>query len=156
MATDTDTAALALLLCTVTKVAPTRAPWQQLIRYAIVGIGSNLVGYCIYLLLTAFVLPPKLTMTILYSIGAVLGFIGNRRFTFDHRGKLSRAAGLYSLVHLLGWMMNYAFLYILSDQMGYPHQLVQAVAIILIAGYLFIALRFVVFPTQIKDEGSTL
>ena len=95
MATGTDTAALVLLLCTVTKVAPTRAPWQQLIRYAIVGIGSNLVGYCIYLLLTAFVLPPKLTMTILYSIGAVLGFIGNRRFTFDHRGKLSRAAGLY-------------------------------------------------------------
>lgn len=95
-------------------------------------------------------------MTILYAVSALFGFLGNRRFTFDHQGKLSRAAGFYSLVHLFGWMINYTFLYILSDQMGYPHQAVQAVAIILIAGYLFIALRFVVFPKQVEDEGPTL
>ena len=155
MVTDMGAAVLAWQLCTVTKVKNQPA-WQQLIRYAIVGIASNLVGYCIYLLLSAFVFPPKVTMTLLYFVGTVFGFIGNRRFTFNHQGKLSRAAGLYSLVHLLGWMMNFALLYILSDLLGYPHQIVQAVAIILVAGYLFIALRFVVFPTQIQDERPIL
>ena len=119
-----------------------------MIRFSIVGIGTNLAGYCVYLLLTAFVFPPKLTMTILYTIGAVLGFIGNRRFTFDHKGKLSQATMRYSVVHLLGWGINYALLYTFVDKMGYPHQLIQAIAVVLVAGYLFIALRYIVFPAH--------
>lgn len=131
----------------------THAKWGQLLRYALVGIATNLVGYGIYLLLTTFVLPPKATMTILYTTGAVLGFIGNRQFTFGHKGKLSRAALRYTVVHLLGWAMNYTLLYVLSDQLGYPHQLVQAIAVIVIAGYLFFVLRHFVFSTHLNQNG---
>jgi len=60
-------------------------------RYRLVGILSNLTGYLVYLLLTAFVLPPLVTMTLLYLTAALIGFFGNRRFTFHHTGKLGRA-----------------------------------------------------------------
>ena len=148
-------AALAWRYSTVTEKHATSSKWGQLLRYGIVGLASNLAGYCIYLLLTAFVLPPKITMTILYSIGALLGFIGNRHFTFGHTGKLSRAALRYMLAHFLGWAMNYALLYIFSDRLGYPHQLVQAVAVVVIAGYLFVALRYFVFTAHMNEDGAT-
>jgi len=150
-----DKAALAWRCFTVTEGRGASSKWGQLLRYGVVGLASNLTGYCVYLLLTAFVLPPKITMTILYSTGALLGFIGNRRFTFGHTGKLPRAALRYMLAHFLGWAMNYALLYIFADRLGYPHQLVQAVAIAVVAGYLFVALRYFVFTAPMNEDGAT-
>ena len=147
--------ALAWRCCTVTEGRGASSKWGQLLRYGLVGLATNLAGYCVYLLLTAFVLPPKVTMTLLYTTGAVLGFIGNRQFTFRHKGKLPRAALRYTLAHLLGWAMNYMLLYIFVDRLGHPHQLVQAVAVVVIAGYLFVALRYFVFPAQINEDGAT-
>lgn len=145
----------ALRFFIVTKTGTSSSSWGQLLRYGIVGLASNLAGYGLYLLMTAFVLPPKTTMTILYTTGALLGFIGNRRFTFRHKGQLPRAAFFYTLAHLLGWGMNYMLLYVFADRMGYPHQLVQAMAVIVIAGYLFVALRYFVFPRRADEDGAT-
>ena len=153
METATGAAALAWRYSTVNEPNAGHTKWAQLLRYIIVGITSNLIGYCLYLALTALILPPKTTMTLLYTTGAVLGFIGNRRFTFRHQGKLPRAAFAYTVTHMLGWTMNYMLLYVLSDQLGYPHQLVQAFAIIVIAIFLFIALRYFVFPTTLTKTG---
>jgi putative flippase GtrA len=133
-------------------MASQKTVWQ-LVRYGIVGFASNLVGYLVYLFLTAFVLPPKLTMTILYATGALLGFFGNRRFTFDYEGGLSRAAVAYIVVHVGGWAMNFALLYVFTDQLGYPHQITQGIAIFVVAAYLFVALRYFVFPAKPKLEG---
>lgn len=150
MAMGTEVPALDWLCCVVNKKSGQSTGWRQLIRYGIIGLATNALGYCIYLLLTTFLLPPKLSMTILYAAGAIMGFIGNRRFTFDHHGDLSRSAQAYTLAHLLGWAMSYALLYVFSDLLGYPHQYVQAMSIFIVAGYLFLALRYFVFPTRMK------
>lgn len=123
----------------------------QLVRYFFVGIATNLIGYLIYLMLTAFVLPPKLTMTILYASGAIIGFFGNRHFTFRHKGGARRAAIAYTVVHIGGWAINFAMLSLFFDRLGYPHQIVQAVSIFVVAAYLFVAMRLFVFPER---EGS--
>lgn len=132
----------------------TGAGFMKLIRFGLVGLASNLAGYLVYLLLTAFVLPPKLTMSILYSIGALIGFWGHRTFTFAYQGGMRRAALAYVIVYFIGWAMNYALLYVFSDRLGYPHQLVQAVAIFIVAGYLFFALRQFVFRAGAEVKGT--
>lgn len=149
-------AGLAWLCCIVTETPKHNKHLGQLIRYAIVGLASNLAGYLIYLLLTALVLPPKLAMTLLYTTGALIGFFGNRRFTFRHQGSLARATLAYIIVHTVGWMMNYALLHTFSDQMGFPHQLVQAVAIFIVAAYLFVAMRYIVFPAKTDAKGPLI
>lgn len=118
----------------------------QLLRFALVGILSNLVGYLIYLLITYLGLGPKVTMTLLYAIGASLGFWGNRTITFRHREK-SLAVGMrYILAHSVGYLINLILLHTLGDRLGYPHQLVQAFAILTVAGFLFVAFKYFVFP----------
>lgn len=122
---------------------------RQLIRYGFVGVASNVTIYFFYLLITYLGVESKIAMTLLYIIGASIGFIGNRKWTFAHRGDSSSAALRYVLAHLFGYMLNYLFLFIFADRLGYAHQLVQAVAIIIVAGFLFIAFKYFVFRENI-------
>jgi putative flippase GtrA len=81
----------------------------------------------------------------LYGTGSVAGFFGNRRLTFAHEGSLLGAGARYVIAHCLGYFINLGLLVIMVDQLGYPHQGVQALAILVVAAYLFLALKFFVF-----------
>src|SRR3989338_6341008 len=118
---------------------------RQLIRYGLVGIVSNLTIYFVYLLITYLGVEPKKAMTLVYIIGASIGFIGNRKWRFAHRGNSSSAALRYVLAHLFGYLLNLLILFTFVDRLGYAHQWVQAMAIIIVAGFLFIEFKYFVF-----------
>jgi len=119
---------------------------RQLIRYGLVGVVSNSIMYFVYLLITYLGLEPKKAMTLVYIIGASIGFIGHRRWSFSHRGDASRAVVRYVAAHLSGYMINFLMLFIFVDRLGYAHQGVQVVAIVAVAGFLFLAFKYFVFP----------
>ena len=83
---------------------------SQLVRYGLVGLFSNLAGYCVYLLLTYLWPSPKLVMTALYTVGAVTAFFGNRRYTFNDDGHIGRTGVRYLIVHAFGYSLNFAIL----------------------------------------------
>jgi putative flippase GtrA len=118
---------------------------RQLIRYGLVGVASNAAMYFVYLLITYLGVEPKKAMTLVYIIGASIGFIGNRKWTFAHRGDSARAALRYVLAHLFGYLLNFLILFTFVDRLGYAHQWVQAIAIIIVAGFLFIVFKYYVF-----------
>lgn len=122
-----------------------KGSFKQLTRYAFVGIVSNLAGYLVYLLVTYLGATPKITMTLLYGVGATIGYVGNRNFTFSHKGNLLASSVRYFIAHLFGYVINLAILIFFVDHFMCPHQWVQAVAIFVVAGFLFIAFKFFVF-----------
>lgn len=122
---------------------------RQLIRYGLVGVVSNLAIYFVYLLITYLGVEPKKAMTFVYIFGASIGFIGNRKWTFAHRGNSSSAALRYVLAHLFGYLLNLLILVTFVDLLGYTHQWIQAAAIIIVAGFLFIEFKYFVFREKI-------
>lgn len=126
---------------------------QQLFRYAVIGLFTNLIGYLLYLLLTYLWDAPKLTMTALYSIGALTGFFANRRLTFRHRGQIGAAGLRYLVAQLSGYLLNLLLLVLFVDWLGFPHQIVQAVAIVVVALVLFALSRYFVFVPPAADQG---
>ena len=122
---------------------------RQLIRYGLVGAVSNAVIFVVYLLITFLGVEPKTAMTLVYIVGASIGFIGNRKWTFAHRGNSTSAALRYVLAHLFGYLLNFLILFTFVDRLGYAHQWVQAVAIIIVAGFLFIVFKYFVFRERI-------
>ena len=120
---------------------------KQLYRYILVGITTNAAGYCVYLLVTYFGLAPKFAMTILYLLGALMGFFGNSALTFSYQGGKMGAGVRYMLTHFTGYLINLSILIIFVDKVGYPHQLVQAIAVFIVAAFLFIAFKLFVFKT---------
>lgn len=118
---------------------------SQLFQYALVGITTNFAGYLVYVLITYFGATPKITMTVLYVIGAAVGFVGNRKYTFSDGGSLLGSGLRYMIVHCLGYFINLFILIAFVDQLGYAHQWVQGIAIFVVAGFLFLAFKFFVF-----------
>lgn len=127
---------------------------QQLIRYGLLGVASNAVIYFIYLTLTYLDVEPKTAMTLVYVIGVSIGFIGNRKWTFSHRGDPSRAALRYVLAHIFGYMLNFLLLFTFVDHLGYAHQWVQAMAIIIVAVFLFVVFKYFVFAKEYCAPGE--
>ncbi|MDO9213372.1 MAG: GtrA family protein [Methylococcales bacterium] len=117
----------------------------ELIRYGLVGVASNATIYCVYLLITYLGVEPKAAMTLVYILGASIGFIGNRKWTFAHQGNATSAAIRYVLAHSFGYVLNFLILYTFVDHLSYAHQWVQAAAIIIVAGFLFIVFKYFVF-----------
>ncbi|MCM8920925.1 MAG: GtrA family protein, partial [Candidatus Thiodiazotropha sp.] len=64
---------------------------NQFIRYAMIGIGSNLVLYIAYLLMTSLGVGHKTAMTIIYGVGILQTFLLNRYWTFNHQGQIHTA-----------------------------------------------------------------
>jgi putative flippase GtrA len=125
----------------------------QLFRYGLVGIASNLSGYLLFLLITYWGMGPKIAVTLLYVVGATIGFFGNRQWAFAHNGALLRSGATYFVAHVLGYMINLFMLFILVDRLGYSHRWVQAGAVIVVAGFLFVVFKYLVFP-ETKSSGS--
>ncbi|MCF1489788.1 GtrA family protein [Pseudomonas sp. AA27] len=129
--------------------SPSATTLAQFIRYGIVGVTSNGLVYLGYLLLVYADVGKKLSMTLMYLIGVVFGFIANHQWTFM-QGKQRGAMLRYVQMHIIGYLLNFLLLLIFSDLLGYPHQAVQAVAILVVALYGFLACKYFVFRGDSK------
>ncbi|MGI9275626.1 MAG: GtrA family protein [Endozoicomonas sp.] len=128
----------------------------QFIRYGLVGITINVLGYLLFLTFTYLGVEAKLAMTMLYVPTMIAGYYGNRHWTFSRPAQLSISnSGLkYLLVHCIGYALNLFFLYIFADILGVTHYLVQAFAILFVALFIFFASRTIVFQSLSRSSGT--
>lgn len=119
----------------------------QFLRFATVGVISNVLLFLAYLALTKLGMGHKVAMSILYLIGIMQTFVFNKRWSFKYQGTVSTALIRYWIVYASGYFLNLFVLMILVDQLGFPHQLVQGVMILVLAILIFLAQKFWVFRT---------
>lgn len=131
--------------------AAIRTSAGQLLRYGLLGLATNIAGFLVYLLVTHLGAPPAATMSFFYVIGAILGFWGNKRLTFAHQGGVLASGMRYVIAHAVGYCLNLSLLLIFVGRLGYPHQWVQGGAILIVAGYLFLAFKFFVFTNPERE-----
>ena len=124
------------------------------VRYVLIGASVNGAGYLAYLLLTWAGLSPRLAVTVLLPVSLWAAFQLHGRVTFAGVGR-GRTTGLRFLaVMLTGYALNLAFLTILVDAAGVPHQLAQLGSIGLIAVVMFQLMRRVVFVNPASDRPA--
>lgn len=122
-----------------------RSTLGQLIRYGIVGLLSNTVGYLLYLAITAAGMEHKLAMTLLYVVGVAQTFAFNKRWSFRHDGASRTAFVRYCSAYLIGYLINLLALFVFVDLLHYSHQIVQGILIFAMAFLLFIIQKYWVF-----------
>jgi putative flippase GtrA len=127
---------------------------KQLLRYAIAGVTNNGIAYGIYLLLAHLLDSPKIAMSITYVGGMTAGFFINRSWVFKNQNSRDGIAWLdvikYLIAHAGGYGLNYLILHYFVDVLAYPHPLVQAVSILIVAAFLFTVFRYFVFSAKSK------
>jgi putative flippase GtrA len=117
---------------------------RHIILYGIVGLILNFALYCIYLLLCYFI-DPKLSMTLVYGVGVIIGYFSHKKITFDHEGDYVKTLYRFGIAHVTGYLINLITLYFFVNLAGYRHEAVQAISILVIAIYLFFVFKFWVF-----------
>ena len=78
-----------------------RAPALQLARFLVVGLSNTLVSFVVYRVLIAVGLWYVVAAPIAFAVGALNGYIFNRRWTFSARDT-TRARILYVVVAAAG------------------------------------------------------
>ena len=125
-----------------------RSSFSELVRFGIVGITHNLLGYAVYILITWLGTDPKIAVAILYPVGTMISYFVNRRWTFNHQGRLSDSMFRFMLMHGLGYLANLVIIYVGYDLMKVPHQLVQLFAMGFLAATFFLVSKFFVFTAR--------
>ena len=128
---------------------------RQLIRYGIVGIAHNSVGYFVYLFITWLGVDPKIVVGVSYPLAMLVSYLGNKKYTFHHQGGITKSSVRFLLAHAVSYCINLLMLYICVDLLHYPHQLVQLAAIFVCAAFLFVTLKLFVFAGQATAQEST-
>lgn len=121
---------------------------HQMMRYGIVGLLNNALGYFIYLIVTYLWLEPKVAITLFYPIGALTAYWGNARYSFKIQKTSIDSFLRYIATYVIGYIINFLMLFIFSDIYGFPHQIIQAISIFVVAGNSFLLLKFFVFPKR--------
>lgn len=126
----------------------------QLMRYGTFGVLTNVAGYVLYLGITYLGVGSKVAMTMLYCVGVCISFIGNRNWVFSSDGRMLGASIRYVAAYAVGYVVNYSILAVVVDHLGYPHAYVQAVSIVIVAIFLFAALKLFVFSRADTMNGN--
>jgi len=121
----------------------------QVIRYSLVGAISNIVIYISYLFLTHFGVGAKTSMTVVYFFGAIVGFLGNKKWTFGYKKNFTTSVFRFTIAHIFGYCINLLMLFIFVDSLKYSHQIVQAIAVIVVACFLFLTSKYFVFRERV-------
>ena len=119
-------------------------------RYGLVGLITNLLGYSTFLSLTWFGFNPKLVMTLIYFTCTVFSFFGMKNWAFANKqgSDINKTIVRFFMVYSVGYLINLTLLVAFVDHLGYSYQLAQAAAISVIIIYFFITLKLFVFPLQ--------
>ena len=127
----------------------------QLLRYGIVALVTNALGYLLYLGLTALGVGPKLAMSLLYAVGVLQTFVFNKSWTFRYVGRGRSAFRRHVILYAAGYGLNYALLTMLVDTLHWPHQWVMAGLVVLMAAYFFLGQKYWVFrQSSIANVGG--
>ena len=120
----------------------------EFIRFGVVGFASNLLLYLVYLGLTKIGLRHKFAMSILYVVGVLQTFFFNKKWTFIHYGHKMVTFMRYISLFAFGYLINLAVLIVMVDQLGYSHERVQGVTVLVLAVLLFVLQKAWVFRSQ--------
>ena len=117
----------------------------QAFRYGVFGIATNTAGYLLYLFVTELGVDPKLAVSLFAPIAVAISYFGNKQWTFKHSGRYLSSFGKYIIIHIFSYLINISMLLYFVDTLGFPHQLIQGIAIFVCAGFLFLGLKFIFF-----------
>lgn len=120
----------------------------QFVKYGIVGLLSNGILFCLYLMFTWLGMEHKIAMTLLYTLGIMQTFIFNKKWTFEHQGLMKSTLPRYVAAYMVGYIFQLVSLIIFVDIYKFPHQLIMGALIIVTAVLIFLLQKYWVFENK--------
>jgi putative flippase GtrA len=137
---------------------PSRHLIVQFVKFGIVGVSNTLINFAVYLLLLkVFDVWYLAAAAIGFGVGAVNGFLLNRRWTFEGHVGDSLTPVRWAIVQSCGLGLNELLLFFWVGVVGVDKILGQALAIVVVTTVTFLANRAWTFrmsgPVAVAGQG---
>lgn len=121
----------------------------QFVKFGIVGVSNTLIFFLVYtLLLKAFGMWYVAASGIGFAVGAVNGFLWNRRWTFSGHIGDALTPVRWFVVQTSGLLVNLGLVYLFVDGVGLGELVGQAMTIVIVTVLTFFANRAWTFRSQ--------
>jgi putative flippase GtrA len=127
------------------------------LRYAMVSVINTLVGYtCILVLQIGLGWRPIVANFGGYSVGFVISYMLNHRFTFASKQSHRRGLPLFAAAVATCYALNVVVLIVAADLLLLPPALAQALAVVAYGVALYVLSRRLVFGPERGEEPRTV
>jgi putative flippase GtrA len=131
---------------------------RQIARFLVVGSASVAVDLGIYALLTAVTpLAWGLSKGLSYAAGVVVGFFGNKFWTFESARKSAAEPAMYLLLYALTLLLNIGCNQLALTVLGSEQKLLAfifATGVTMVTN--FLGMKFVTFRRGIQEQNELL
>jgi putative flippase GtrA len=131
-----------------------RLAQHKLAKFIVVGVANNLIGYGVFVALSLLGIAAIPAMTLAYGMGMIISFVGNRKWTFGHRGHFVPTLIRFAIANLVGYGVNFGLLWLFVSRCGLPQIPVQFFATGCVALCTFLMMRLWVFRAVGSDVGE--
>lgn len=116
------------------------------VRFVLVGVLNTLSGLgVIYALKLLLSMNDVAANFVGYSVGLLIGYVLNARWTFSFRGPLSAAAGRFALLILVAYLTNLAAVGVALRLFDWNGYLAQAAGVLPYAAVTYFGAKYLVF-----------
>ena len=132
----------------------------EISRYGVNGVVLNVSLFAAYAGFVKLGLQPILVAAVLYPIGVMVSFLVHRRFTFRARTRLLPSGVRFIIAYAAGYGLNLTLLWAQIERLGIDPIVAQAVSIVVVAAFLYVAQKYWVFDASDEKtadavDGST-
>lgn len=119
--------------------------WGKGWRFAVTGAVSNVLFYCIFLILLWLTVPYQVALTITYILGMIFGYFVNKHWSWKDKSPVLKSASAYVVIYGIVYVCHLGFVsYLVKIQTVTP-ALAALISFICLVGPLFILLDKVVY-----------
>jgi len=121
---------------------------SSLIRYSLTGAGMTVTIYLAYLGVTALNVTPVWAIAMVYPLAVLASYFLNKSWAFRSSRPHVESVWRFILTHSVGYLLNISLLAVFTTVFPWSHQVVEAIVLVVVGGFLFFALRLFVFPRE--------
>lgn len=129
----------------------------QFARYIFVGATANALVLGLYWSLSLGAgLLPELSLTLASASGFILTYAANRMWSFRYRGEHAMSLLRYLVTYIVSYCLQLIVLFVGTDTLGYPHQYVVVLGVLIAVPVSYALLTLFVFPHQVDVRLPSL
>lgn len=121
---------------------------KQLLKFVTVGLITNFLGYCFFLVFIFLGIEHKFAMSLLYFISTLISFYGMKKWVFKNNQNIYYVFIKFFSVYFTGYFINLCLMIEFVDKLGYPPWFVQGAIIFIMSIYYFAASKWFVFVSK--------
>ena len=119
---------------------------NQIIKYSSVGMLTNSIGYILYIVISNFIgINPPIAAIVSGFMVIGISYLLNTRFTFKSKNKGLFDAINYFLLYVSAILLNSLIIFIFSNMLGFAHEIIAAISLVIISCSLFLIQKFLLF-----------